>query len=227
MPRRGLNDHVVKSKSPIKSLGKRVLKTPADYGGDVTEFLFGEYAWAEWLDIDGVNGGDSTGFFRPLGNRRYDAAVHGLFGCTSVVVVSKAAMWISHFWEVPSFRWRKENWGQPRTAPDIANFNNHVINEMQNGGLDIPGLRQYTAAGGPFAADQRPVWAIVTPQGLAANSLRYEPEVKEIRGVLNSLFPASPPVIRTYVSQSDETEQAVTATGKILFQFEPFQEIMR
>lgn len=143
MPRRGLSDQILKS--TVKSLSKRILTTPATYGGDVTKFLLGEYAWAEWLDLDGLNGGTSTGLFRPLEKIRYDAAVHGLYGCTSVVVISKAAMWISHFWEVPSFRYRNENCGQPRTAPDIANFNNHVINEMQNGGVDIPGLRQFTA----------------------------------------------------------------------------------
>lgn len=71
------------------------------------------------------------------------------------------------------------------------------------------------------------MWAIVTPQGPTANSLRYEPEVNEIREVLNSLFPASPPVIRAYVPRADEFSQQKTASGKILFQFDPFQEIKR
>ena len=75
-----------------------------------------------------------------------------------MVVVSHAGMWISHFWEIPSFRATKENWLKPRTAPDIANFKEHVINQMQNGGPDIPGLRQFTAAGAEFDAAQKPVW---------------------------------------------------------------------
>lgn len=97
MPRRGLSERTLNLR--MKSVSKRVLRTPADYGGNVMEFLLSEYAWAEWLNIYGTNGGPSTGFARALINKRYDAAVHGLFGCTSVVVVSQARMWISRFWK--------------------------------------------------------------------------------------------------------------------------------
>lgn len=197
------------------------------------------------------------------------AAVHGLFGCTSVVVVSQARMWISHFWEIPSFRATQETWLKPRTAPDIANFNEHVINHMQNGGPDIPGLRQFTAPGAGFDTAQKPVWwvisrhhlcsqvlsslstleiihctsmrsqawnwnadntircrAIVTPRGATAGSWRYDPEVKEIKGVLNGLFPGSAPVVIDYEPRSDSDVQSNTASGKILFQFDPFQKII-
>ncbi|KAL8792867.1 MAG: hypothetical protein Q9195_004509 [Heterodermia aff. obscurata] len=140
VPRRGLGDVVLRSR--VNSLSKRTLRTPEDYGGNVMNFLLSEYAWAEWLDINGANGGPSTGFARSLVDRRYDA------------------------------------------APDIANFNEHVINQMQNGGPDIPGLRQFTAAGAEFDAAQKP-----------------EP-------------------------RSDETSQSDTASGKILFQFDPFQAII-
>ena len=191
-------------------------------------FLLSEYAYAEWLNIDGINGGPSTGFARVLGDQRYDAAVHGLFGCTSVVILSQAGMWISHFWEIPSFRATPETWGKPRTAPDIANFNDQVINQMQNGGLDIPGLRQFTAAGGQFDAPQRPVWAIVTPRDSSgvAGSLKYEPEVNQIKSVLNTLFPAVPPIIIDYQPRPSPNDQMNTASGKILVQYDPFQAIL-
>ena len=54
-------------------MSKRTLRTPDDYGGNVMNFLLSEYAWAEWLDINGANGGPSTGFARSLVNNRYDA----------------------------------------------------------------------------------------------------------------------------------------------------------
>ncbi|KAL8731409.1 MAG: hypothetical protein Q9181_004310 [Wetmoreana brouardii] len=202
MPRRGLSERTLHPS--VKSLSNRRLRTPADYGGNAAKFLLDEYALAERLDIYGTNGGPSTGFARPLANQRYDAAVGGLYGCTSVVIVSQAGMWISHFWEIPSFRATWATWMQPRTAPDIANFNDHVIDQMQNGGNDIPGLRQFTAAGGEFDAAQRPVWATVTPRGLTSNSWRYEPEVNEIKGVLGNLFSASAPVIIDYEPRPDE-----------------------
>ena len=191
-------------------------------------FLLSEYAFAEWLNINGINGGSSTGFARILGNQRYDAAVHGLFGCTSVVVASQAGMWISHFWELPSFRAAEGTGNNPRTAADIANFNDQVINQMQNGGPDIPGLRQFTAAGGQFDAPQRPVWVIVTPRASSgvAGSWKYEPEVNQIKNVLNTLFPAAPPVIIDYQTRPSPTDQMNTASGKILFQYDPFQAMI-
>lgn len=97
---------------------------------------------------------------------------------------------------------------------------------MQNGGNDIPGLRQFTAAGGQFAAAQRPVWAIITPRGLTPNSWRYEPEVNQIKGVLDNLFPGPPPVIIDYVPRPDDDSQQNTASGKILFQYDPFQALI-
>ena len=66
----------------------------------------------------------------------------------------------------------------------------------------------------------------MTPKGATANSWRYEPEVNEIKGVLNNLFPRSAPVIIGYEPRSDETSQSDTASGKILFQFDPFQAII-
>lgn len=139
--------------------------------------------------------------------------------------MSQAGMWVSHFWEVPSFR-AEANAAAARTArsdQDIANFREHVINQMQNGGPNIPGLRQFTAAGGQFATPQRPVWAIVTPRGGTPNSWRYEPEVHEIKDVLKDLFPAAPPVIIDYETRSDPFSQTNTASGKILLQYDPME----
>ena len=216
-------------KKPVNNLSKRKLRTPADYSGDVTSFLLSEYLSAEWLFIgDAQDPKGSTGWARQLINQRYDAAVSGLYGCTSVVVVSRSAMWISHFWEIPSFRAKTENWLQPRVQEDIDNFNDQVIEQMQNGGPDIVGLTQFTAPGGQFHSLQNPVWAIVTPRADngVASTYRYAPEVDAIMGVLGNLFPNAPPVVVDYVTNSDPVAQATTATGKILFQYDPFEAII-
>ena len=227
LPRRGLSRGALKPRG--ESLDKRVLRTPANnYGGNVENFLLAEYKNAEWLNIDGTNGGLSTGFAKALGNQRLDAAVTGLFGCTSVIVASQAGVWMSHFWEIPSFRATQETWGKARTAPDIANFNEQVINQMQNGGPDIPGLRQFTAVGGQFAANQRPAWVIVTPRDSSgvAGSWKYDPEVTQIKSVLENIFPDVPPIIKDYQPKPSQTDQDETATGKILFQYDPFQNMI-
>ena len=103
MLRRGLIEREMKIL--VSNLNKRILRIPADYGGDVTNFLLSEYLVAELLFIgNGQNPKGLTGWGRPLINQRYDTAVQGLYGCTSVVVISRSAMWILYFWEIPSFR---------------------------------------------------------------------------------------------------------------------------
>lgn len=195
------------------------------------QFLLSEYAFAEWLNIHGsTDNSRSTAIGRSLNNQRYDAAVHGLYGCTSVVVVSQQAVWLSHFWEIPSFRATAANWGQPATAEDTANFQQDVINALQNGDgtADMPGLTQFTGAGGQFNSAQRPVWAIITPRANSgvAGEYRYDPEVTQIQGVLRNLFPNAPPVVVDYVPRSDQNSQSNTASGKILFQYDPFQALL-
>lgn len=230
--RRDLNEGMTtKNKNISKNNhnSKRTLTTPADYGGNTMQFLLSEYAFAEWLQISPTNPDSrSTAIVRTLSNQRYDAAVHGLYGCTSVVVVSQQAVWISHFWEIPSFRASDASWGQPATEADKANFQRDVIDAMQNGAPDMPGLIQFTAAGGQFASAQRPVWAIITPKANSggAGDLRYDAEVTQIKAVLSRLFPASPAVIIDYVSRSDQNSQTNTASGKILFQYDPYQALL-
>lgn len=102
MPRRGSAERALKML--IHDWSKRILKPPADYNGDTTRFLFGELARVEFLAIESGPGPESTGFARELKNVAFDVAISGLYGCTTVVVVSESAMWISHFWEVPAFR---------------------------------------------------------------------------------------------------------------------------
>lgn len=98
---------------------------------------------------------------------------------------------------------------------------------MQHGAPDMVGLTQFTAPGGQFDSPQRLVWAIITPRANSgvAGDLRYDPEVTQIRGVLSMLFPSSLPVIIDYVPRSDPDCQENTASGKILFQFDPSQAL--
>ena len=72
------------------------------------------------------------------------------------------------------------------------------------------------------------MWAIVTPRagGGVASTYRYDPEVNAIKGVLGNLFPDAPPVVVDYVPNSNPIAQATTATGKILFQYDPFQALI-
>ncbi|KAL8946619.1 MAG: hypothetical protein Q9222_007010 [Ikaeria aurantiellina] len=221
MPRRGLRQRMW---SPTKDeASKRFLHTPDNYDHNADRFLLSESRFAERLDIYGRRGGVSTGLARYLVNNRYDGTVHGLYGCTSVIVASQAGVWMSHFWEIPSFRTSREACGRPRRAPDIFNFNTDVLGEMQNGGPDIPALIPLTKPGAMFDAPMRPVWTFVTPRSPSGvvSSSEYKPEVERIIDVLNGLFPGAPGKIVNYVRRGDRYSQQNTASGKIFFQYDP------
>lgn len=177
----------------------------------------------------------ATGFGRALIDRRYNGAVGGLFGCTSVIVASQQAVWMSHFWEITSFRTTIKkaedtfSKGTPATAEDSAQFNQHVINKILHGdNTDIPGLLPCTIPGGQFHSTQKPVWTIVTPRarfGGPGQSL-YGPEIEQIQRVLQYLFPHGSGKIVNYIARGDPHSQANTPSGKVLFQYDPLQGLM-
>ncbi|KAL8673195.1 MAG: hypothetical protein Q9168_002387 [Polycauliona sp. 1 TL-2023] len=228
LPRRGLRHYIMERRT--KELGKRYLKTPYDYQGNAAEFMRTEYDLADKLNIFDDHGGHSTGFSRPLLNKRYDAAVGGLTGCTSVIVASQAGVWVSHFWEVPSFRSSKATWtGRTRTGPDRAIFLADVLNQLTAGGPGLPGLAALTEPGRMFHESQGVVWTIVTPRGFSeqVGTYRYDEELLEIQQALRTLFSkAGPPVIVDYLPIDDQRVRDSVAGGRILFQHEPMFTMM-
>lgn len=82
----------------------------------------------------------SSALARQLGTRPLNVAVQGLYGCTSVLVVSQQGTWMSHFWEGSSFKSQQA-------------FQADVLNTICRGdGTNwMPGLTQYTPRGGQFA----------------------------------------------------------------------------
>lgn len=92
----------------------------------------------------------------------FNIGMRGLVGCTSVVVISRAGVYVSHLWENPSF------------IP--ANFQREVLDALdRGGGTDrMPGIRNLTeprpqlppgvgTRPGLLAAANRPEVLIITP----------------------------------------------------------------
>ncbi|KAI1171346.1 hypothetical protein F4777DRAFT_64442 [Nemania sp. FL0916] len=81
---------------------------PENYGGSNQNFMAGE-SWRAYHPTDIFSRGVKTnvrgttsneiGFLGNTGS----LAVSGLYGCTSVVVVSRRGAWINHMWEAPFF----------------------------------------------------------------------------------------------------------------------------
>lgn len=197
-------------------IDKRVLPVPSDppYNGDVTAFLLDEYAWATWVPLRRDPNHPSSALARQLNNQRLDLAVDGLYGCTSVVVISTQGVWISHFWEGDSF------------VPD--RFQKDVLDAMDGGDgtPDMPGIRQYTGFRGQFNQAEVPRTIIITPRMRASQTpgvLEFRAYVDQIKERLQHIIPSSTPIVIDYVARFDEISQTQTASGKVLFQYDPTQ----
>jgi hypothetical protein len=150
------------------------------------------------------------------------SAVTGLYGCTSVVVVSTKGAWISHFFEANSF------------LEGQAKFEQDVLDGMTSGDGTpfMQGLEQYTNLNGIFADDTDPTAIIVTPDEVPSpfpptgNAL-YPNMVDQIKTRLLSIMPSlepNPPEVFTYTKTNQFTASDWSKSiGKVLFQFDPEQ----
>ncbi|OJJ55661.1 hypothetical protein ASPSYDRAFT_1159531 [Aspergillus sydowii CBS 593.65] len=76
--------------------------------------------------------GHTTGKWYPFEQTRTAAGVKGLWGCTSVVIVSRKGFYLSHMYEGPVFIERDEETKKVVLSPD-AFFERWTINALMNG----------------------------------------------------------------------------------------------
>jgi len=125
-----------------------------------------------------------------FGDQPFTMAVQGLFGCTTVVVVSRRGVWMSHFWEVPSFlSWER--------------FQQDIIHYMWYGDdtPEMPGIYQYTNPGKLFSLENHPATLIITPRSRTCRTpgdYEFRPMVEEIRHSLKILIPTVEPIVVDY-----------------------------
>ncbi|KAE8330015.1 hypothetical protein BDV39DRAFT_213475 [Aspergillus sergii] len=207
------------------SLPKRVLAKPEDedFDGDVDAFLVSQYMRADWVPSSQQS--LSSGLFRELGHVNFNLAVQGLYGCTSVVVVSEKGIWMSHMWENPAFGTEGPS---GELLPSAENtFIADVLNAMEHGNREMPGLTQFTGNGGAFIAAYKPFAYIFYPTG--TQNLNYDrvytARIDQISQKLQRLIPLkAPPLIYQY----DRTGgNMMEARGKVLFQYEPNERVMQ
>jgi hypothetical protein len=166
--------------------------------------------------------GFSNAVMTRLLNRAVAIVLTGLRGCTSLIVVSEEAVWISHLWEDPSFIGNN----------DI--FKAQVLDpiDVGDGTPQMPGLRQYTVPGGVFAPETYPQAVIVTPLDGSGTDLKFGDKVKQLQIKLKS-------VVAGLKTLNENSDVAVVASyppfrsdpriadsrkwvnGKVLFQYDP------
>ncbi|RYP73619.1 hypothetical protein DL771_003507 [Monosporascus sp. 5C6A] len=133
---------------------------PENYGGNNQDFMAGEVGLA-YQSPDNNNqgvildGGLTSNFVGFYGNPA-SLAVSGLYGCTSVIAVSKRGAWVSHIWEVPLFTHRWDDQNPPTDLEQRDIFQNQVLTPLHAGTSvnHVFGLAQMRD---PSAGDDQPI----------------------------------------------------------------------
>jgi hypothetical protein len=191
-------------------------------------------------------GGISSSKFIDLKNTRLNTGVEGLHGCTTVVIVAKHAIWVSHHWEIPGFlNVQLAPNGAPilgsETPVSDAEFQSRVLDFFRLGdstggqtNLVFPGFASKTAPGEVFGSkDELLKVVIVTPrdaEGVDAppGIYRFPQLVQKIKDELKSIFkdvdPDLDPVIADYnvLNLNDPAKEA--RHGTVLVQYDPRQQ---
>ncbi|GAB1743705.1 hypothetical protein NU219Hw_g628t1 [Hortaea werneckii] len=211
---------------------KRTLATPADFNGDYLDFFT-----AQLQDFSLVNvphrlagtGGSSSALIQLYLDYPFSMTVQGLYGCTSIILISRRGVYMSHLFENPGFT---DNF-QIDIAQAIPNGDTTPISigSLFDGQPWCPDLRSESASGGTFDPNQEGgvKTILVTPgpyiSDTTTNVYRYPNEVNVIRTWLSNTF-GSEPSDHVYTSTDNfmSNNQGVSF-GKVLFQYDPNQAI--
>lgn len=213
-------------------LKKRVLSLPNDapWNGNLDSFLYDQISIAEDahndvpLRIQGVKG-ISSSLAIPLRALPLSMVLQGMYGCTSVIVISKGLVWGSHLWESEGFLSGEDN------------FKASIINVLGSGDgtPEMPGLSQFTAVGGRLSRATNPQVFIVTPGFVSGSGAMFHPEqvgeiTDKLKEILGQNVPLEPilydPVDKPPEPDSDDgshEDDEWTPDGRFLFQYDPNQ----
>lgn len=150
----------------------------------------------------------SNAITAPFGGEPYNGAVFGLYGCTSVIVVSRKGVWLSHFYEAPTFEKGEE-----------AMFDRDVLDAMSfgDGSTEMPPLGPLTNSGGVFIRDAQPEAIILTP-----DEGYFTIHVNRIIDELEWLMPQVPITVHRYSRpEPSEAEDWLSPLGKAVVQYDP------
>ncbi|KAI7194821.1 hypothetical protein KC316_g1791 [Hortaea werneckii] len=211
---------------------KRTLATPADFNGDYLDFFTAQLQDPSLVNVPhrlAGTGGSSSALIQLYLDYPFSMTVQGLYGCTSIILISRRGVYMSHLFENPGFT---DNF-QTDIAQAIPNGDSTPISigSLFDGQPWCPDLRSQSAAGGTFDPNQEGgvKTILVTPgpyiSDTTPNVYRYPNEVDVIRTWLSNTF-GSEPSDHVYTSTDNfmSNEQGVSF-GKVLFQYDPNQAI--
>lgn len=150
--------------------------------------------------------------------------VAGLFGCTSVVIISEMRVWFSHHWEAPSFE------------GDDARFEREVLSTIRDGDPDdpvrMPGPSPLAEEAGILNLKSNVQIFISTPQNPEDGKEIFETRINKIVDLLTGEgrpWQGITPTRRGYLKPKDERERnqfALRANSKVLIEYDNDQEAL-
>lgn len=148
--------------------------------------------------------------------------VAGLFGCTSVVIVSERGVWFSHHWEAPSFE-----------GTD-AQFQEQVLSTIEVGDpsnlTKMPGAFPLAMGNGILSANSNVRIFISTPKNPKDGKELFEARVNKIVDLLTGKgrpWEGITPTRRGYLKPANDQEERAfpfRANSKILIEYDNNQK---
>jgi hypothetical protein len=187
------------------------MRGPENYGGDVNRFFTEEINNAgtsgELLAYRGIPGAAKLEYFRGQDIR---TGVIGLFGCTSIIVISRGAVWVSHWWEKQVF-----------FLTSFDEFRKLLLVPLVEGNGDrMPGLGALADPTQPFEAKYQPR-AIIASVKLRDGRyiFEYNDKINYIQDKLKAIIPGIRITIYKYARNKKEALELSSPAGKILIQY--------
>ncbi|KAI1379243.1 hypothetical protein F4677DRAFT_465450 [Hypoxylon crocopeplum] len=124
---------------------------PEHYGGNHQSFMAGEvasaYDNANFHNQGVILAKGTTSQFIPFAGTPGSLAVAGLYGCTSLIAISKRGAWVSHMWEIPSFTSSKNTFPPIDVATQAETFRKEVLEAIKEGNTanHAYGLKEMTS----------------------------------------------------------------------------------
>lgn len=188
--------------------------------------------------IPNAMNGISTSKQLDFRNVRFNAGVEGLQGCTSVMVIAKRAIWMTHFWEIPGFLNVGVDPNTNQLIPDTetpitdTQFRDRVLNFFRFGGFansqSFPSLQQSAGPNQVFGINSEILKILVihprTSTASGEGDLRYPVQVQQIVSEINGILPNVEPVVIDYVAIDSEQAQHELKHGTVLVQYDPNQK---
>lgn len=230
--KRALPHHEKTLSTDVKNLTlmKRVFPSPSDppWDGNLISFLYDQIAVAEdegneiALRIQGIDG-VSSALAIELQASPVSMAVQGMYGCTSVIVISRRLGWGSHLWEGEGFK------------SGEANFKATILDVLGpgDGTPEMPGLSQFTGSGGRLAPTTKPQVFIITPGFVSGSGNMFYPQeiaaiTTRLKQILGQDVPVKPILYDPVDGPSEpdsgdgsDNDDEWTPSGRFLFQYDP------